>query len=390
MANPRHNRFSFVVLRFTDHRFLLGSFSNRIPAAGLITTDQKTFRPKYSSRYIFALNVADHSFVLFPPVTFNRCHVSLSLSIYANSALSPSLGTNAKTPRIRDSSRVFYGNTTRIHSSRHNVFFFFFFFFYLYATWSWKRFGSKIQECTVVTVIINVTTIPCSSPMARIIKSYRVLFGVVWSSVFSVVLVVSLSRFVGRKRRQLRILCVYAATCTRYEKWIWDREGARDRLHLRHIEIFSTLAFHAIRVSLPKLYSRKIHFTFAVPISCISKRAISLREDCRNTIPFMKPHKAFGVVFPKKLPPSSRLSFALSFRTTFARGYVNTKPHAASILIEKVRLSHHRRWFLKRIDRLELCRKINRRSIGYRRVETQRFHGRKVFERVSLARRFNV
>ena len=115
-------------------------------------------------------------FVLFPPVTFNRCHVSLSLSIYANSALSFARNEHQDTTNSRFC--VFFMGTRPVYDPPGTMFSFFFFFFSFSfdATRSWKRFGSKIQECTVVTVIISVTTIPCSSPIARIIKSYRVLF----------------------------------------------------------------------------------------------------------------------------------------------------------------------------------------------------------------------
>ena len=168
--------------------------------------------------------------------------------------------------------------------------------------------------------------------------------GAIWPSVFSVVLLVSLSRFVGRKRRQL---LYYACTPQRVQdmRGGYGIEKEPGMGHLRHIGVFSTPSHSTPSACRYQNYIL-VKYASRSPRRSLAPRkdATSLREGCRNAIPFMKPHEAFVVfVFPKKFPPSSRLFRAFLPDDVCTRRYVHTKPHVASILIEKVRLSRHRR-----------------------------------------------
>lgn len=117
--DPRCNRFlgrslellAVLRLRFTDHRFLLHSFTKRIPATGLIATDRKTFRPKSIPPDTFSpLNVADHGSASISPVTsLGSVSRLVSSSIYANIPLSFSLSLllSPSPSEYKDTPRIF-------------------------------------------------------------------------------------------------------------------------------------------------------------------------------------------------------------------------------------------------------------------------------------------
>lgn len=150
--DPRCNRFlgrslellAVLRLRFTDHRFLLHSFTKRIPATGLIATDRKTFRPKSIPPDTFSpLNVADHGSASISPVTsLGSVSRLVSSSIYANISTSLFLSfpspfsfrPNIKIlPEFSSVFLLFFGNTTGIHFFRGRCFFLSFFLFCLDA-----------------------------------------------------------------------------------------------------------------------------------------------------------------------------------------------------------------------------------------------------------------